>query len=162
MKDRGRDFKWYDSLFGKFMPWYCLTTPLASMRKHVVRIQVRWGNAKDNDDVDALLLSAQGKPLLWENGLILAAVTHFYPFMLELSYKHTHTLTSTHAVMHQWRRKQRHLEKLSSGRLWHDLRELIAFPITLGVERSVRRLPSAFTVASDDGCSTNWWTTLAS
>lgn len=94
-------------------------------------------------------------PYFEKNGLILAAVTHFYTFILALWYARTHKRTPTHAVTHQWRGKQRHLEKSSSGRHWHDLRGLTAFPIALVVQHFPRWLPSAFGVASD-GCTTNW------
>lgn len=87
-----------------------------------------------------------------KNALILAGVTHFY--ILELRYACPHT--DTHAETHQWRRKQKHLEKSSSGRHGHDLRGLAVFPITWPVQLSARWLPSAFAVATD-GCTTNWW-----
>ena len=76
------------------------------------------------------------------------------------THSHTHTHTPPHAVMHQWRGKQRHLEKSSSGRHWHDLRGLTAFPITLVVQRSATWICVGFTVAAD-GCTANWWNTYA-
>lgn len=161
MKDRGKDAHQYDSLFGKFMLSYCLCAAFTSMGKNMC-LETGLDEGKGRTrltylfNFSSLLKESpcfQKTVLFWQ---LWPTFTHSFLSYDMRTRTHTHTHTPTHAVTHQWRGKQRHLEKSSSGKHWHDLRGLTAFPITLAAQRSARWLPSAFAVATD-GCTANWW-----
>lgn len=99
MKDRGKDAHQYDSLFGKCMLYYCLRVPLTSIGKNMwleTGLDEGKGRTRLTHSFHFSSLLKE-KPMLWENGLILAAVTHFYTFILELWYAHSHTYTHPYA-----------------------------------------------------------------
>lgn len=124
VNDRGKDAHQYDSLFGECMLWLCV--PIPSM------VKFGWDHGRDRDDC-----WLKETPLLWTIFLFSQLWPTFTHSDLRYdvhTHTYTHTHTPTHAVTHQWRGKQRHLEKLSSGRHWHDLRGLAAFPITLPLQ----------------------------
>lgn len=147
-KDRGNYAHRYDSLFGKCVLQRCLCGPYFHGAKHVAGKRAGWERGagkvdrrfKGSPRVEKTFLFWQLWPTFTRSYLSYHMSTH--------TYTHTHALT--HAVTHQWGGKQRHLETSSSGRHWHDLRGLTAFPITLLVQLTARWLPMCVRCG-------NWW-----
>lgn len=128
MKDRGKDAHQYDSLGGKFMLEY---SSLSLPWERTCAQKQGWIGAKGGT---RSIVGSREAPvfLFWQ---LWPTCTNSY-----LSYDmHTHTQTHKRPCMLQRiseEEKQRHLEKSSSGRHWHDLRGLTALPITLAVQLS--------------------------
>lgn len=138
VKDRGKDAHQYDSLFGKLMLQRCLCVPLASTGKNMwLAVAAR---AQGRGKVDCWFKESpcfEKTLLFWQ---LWPTFTHSCLSYDMRTHTRTRTRTPTHAVTRQWRGKQRHLEKSSSGRHWHDLRGLAALPITLVVQLAARWL----------------------